>query len=653
MFTVFDGNSVQPSVLSYRTVALTESFTLEWPYVQMLSDQAISRIMDVSPAGSGLFIRLPPASQASVGESVIMRNTGGVSFEVQDNGGGTVTTIAPGIAKFIYLIDNTTDAGVWVNITYGAGSSSADAASLAGFGLVAIGSKLNTNTPINTYLTNYTILTTDRAKTMIWTGGAGTFSFTSAATLTNGFYVLISNQGTGALVLDPNGGELIDNQPMISLSPGYSCIVASSGIALYTIGRQLQVPASASSYLQKNVAGSSDVTLTAAEAANRQQRYFGTLTGNINVIVPATVAEFFTFNDTSGAYSLTVKTAAGLGVTLPQGQQVIIKCDGTDVLDADTVTPPGAFSIPDGNAGTPGLAFTNDADTGIYRPGAGIFAITTDGNERWQVSSTSMTTTVPSYAPDGTLAAPSLAFTADTNTGLWRPGNETVEIVGAGRAILRGLGNVAGVNSVRIQAATITNEAIIEGFGTNGNLVTGDGTALAVQGGSGGSTSGPGGDVILRGGVPIDGAGGDVFIEGEDGVGTNRNGGNVFINTGAPTGTGVHGTISTFGAARNSPLTLTYAATVTPDFSTSNFFKLALTGNVILANPTNLEAGQQGIIEITQDATGSRTISFGAFWKFEAGIPVVLSTAPNAIDLLSYYVRATTAVVGVLTPDVK
>jgi len=766
MFTIFNGRSVQPSVLSYRAVTLTASFTLEWPYVQMLTDKSIARIMDVAASGSGLFIRLPPASQATVGENTLISNTGAITFEIQNNGGATVTTIAPGLAKFIYMIDNTSDAGVWVNITYGVGSSSADAASLAGFGLVAIGSKLNTNTPIATYSTNYTVLTTDRAKTMVWTGGAGTFSFSSVGILTNGFYVLVSNQGTGSLVLDPDGGELIDNLSTLSLSPGYSCIVACSGTTLYTVGRQLQVPASASSYLQKNVAGATDVTLTAAEASNRQHRYFGALTGNINVIVPATVAEYFTFNNTSGAFSLTIKTAAGLGVTLPQGQHVIVKCDGTDVLDADTVTPPGAFSIPDGNVGTPGLAFTNDADTGIYRPGAGIFAITTDANERWQVSSASMTTTVPSYAPDGTLAAPSLTFTADTNTGLWRPGNETIELVGAGRAILRGLGNATAVNYARISAALVTAETIIEGFGTQGDLVTGDGTDIALQGGRGGSTSGHGGDVIVRGGVPVAGDGGEVFIEGEDGVGTNKNGGNLFINAGLPTGTGIagsisitaanlagagsggliglvagngngatsggkitaksgnggttapgadielnggdggstsggagkvklgggtpvdgnggnieltasngvgtnrsggnlllntgtatgtgiHGIITTTGGAHNAPVSITYAATITLDLALANNFETTLTGNVTMANPTNVVSGQVGHIKITQDATGGRTISFGTNWKFAGGQTPVLSPTANAIDILVYYVYSGALITGSLIEDIK
>jgi len=766
MFTIFDGRSVQPSVISYEQIALDVSFTLEWPYVQMLSSQVISRIMDVTPSGAGLFIQLPPASQASVGEYAIFRNVSATNFEVRNNGGAVVTTVTPGVAKFLFLTDNTTDAGIWASITYGAGSSTADAASLAGFGLIALGSKLNTNTQLSTYATNYTVLTTDRAKAMIWTGGAGTFSFSSAATLTNGFYCLISNQGTGALVLDPNGSELIDNATTISLSPGYSCIVVCSGTALFTVGRQIQVAASASTYLQKNVSGATDVVLSAAEASNRQHRYFGTLTGNINVIVPAVVAEYFTFNNTSGAYSLTLKTAAGLGVTLPQGEHIIVKCDGTNVLDADTVTPPGAFSIPDGNVGTPGLAFTNDADTGIYRPGAGIFAITTDGNERFRVSSISMQISVPAYFTDGTAAAPSITFTADVNTGFWRPDNETIEMVGNGRGILRGLGDAAGVNLVRVKSAIINTPAVIEGFGAQGDLVTGNGTDLAIKGGQGGSTSGDGADVLVQGGTPINGNGGEAFLEGADGVGTNKNGGGVYItagdqtgtgiagpvvinaanlagagtagfiailsgngfgavtgggilaqagnggatapgadseikagngggtsgnagkvkltggtavdgngsdivltatpgvgtnrkggdillSTGVQTGTGSHGVIETLGAARNGPTVLTYSATVTPDFSLGNFFTLTLTGNVTLANPINLAAGQQGIIEIIQDGTGGRLITFGSFWKFRGGSIPVLSTAGSAVDLLSYYVRSTSAVAAELGEDFK
>jgi hypothetical protein len=94
---------------------------------------------------------------------------------------------------------------------------------------------------------------------------------------------------------------------------------------------------------------------------------------------------------------------------------------------------------------------------------------------------------------------------------------------------------------------------------------------------------------------------------------------------------------SIFAAA--APVAAAYAATVTLDFSTGFNFDLgALTGAMTLANPTNAKIGQSGRIRIPQDATGSRVITYGTWFK-AAGGAQPLSTAASAIDILYYFVR--------------
>lgn len=83
---------------------------------------------------------------------------------------------------------------------------------------------------------------------------------------------------------------------------------------------------------------------------------------------------------------------------------------------------------------------------------------------------------------------------------------------------------------------------------------------------------------------------------------------------------------------------LTDGVTITPDFNTGINFGVTLAGNRTLANPTNAKSGQSGLIHVTQDATGSRTLAYGTNWKFAGGAPT-LSTAANAIDVISYFVR--------------
>lgn len=93
-------------------------------------------------------------------------------------------------------------------------------------------------------------------------------------------------------------------------------------------------------------------------------------------------------------------------------------------------------------------------------------------------------------------------------------------------------------------------------------------------------------------------------------------------------------------AQRSTVTTLADGATITPDFSASNDFTVTLGGNRTLANPTNQVAGQSGFIEINQDGTGSRTLSFGTDWEFEGGATPTLTTTASATDLLVYWVKA-------------
>lgn len=99
--------------------------------------------------------------------------------------------------------------------------------------------------------------------------------------------------------------------------------------------------------------------------------------------------------------------------------------------------------------------------------------------------------------------------------------------------------------------------------------------------------------------------------------------------------------------------TLTYGATLTLDMSAGNNYAVTLTGNATLANPTNLVAGQSGVITITQDGTGSRTLAYGSYWDFSNGTAPTLTTTAGAVDVLAYYVISTTQIAARLISDVK
>lgn len=88
--------------------------------------------------------------------------------------------------------------------------------------------------------------------------------------------------------------------------------------------------------LSKSVAGGATVTLTAAEAGYGIIEFTGALTANIAVVVPSVSGQWIIKNATTGAYTLTVKTAAGTGVAITQGTAWQVYCDGTNVVDGIT-----------------------------------------------------------------------------------------------------------------------------------------------------------------------------------------------------------------------------------------------------------------------------------------------------------------------------
>ena len=94
---------------------------------------------------------------------------------------------------------------------------------------------------------------------------------------------------------------------------------------------------------------------------------------------------------------------------------------------------------------------------------------------------------------------------------------------------------------------------------------------------------------------------------------------------------------------------LTDAATIAVDFDTGQNFTVTLAGNRALGNPTNVTAGQTGSIFVTQDGTGSRTLSYGTSWEFPAATAPVLTTTAAAVDRIDYIVKSSTSIQAVAT----
>ena len=133
-------------------------------------------------------------------------------------------------------------------------------------------------------------------------------------------------------------------------------------------------------YLSKDVAGAADVTLTSnnadptAEASNKVIEFTGTLTGDINVFVPAVESNYIFFNNTAGAFTLTIAPDGHVanGVAIVQGSHTIMYCTGNSITDL--------FANSLGNLSVKGTANVTGDFTIKGQTHPVIFPMSIDGN---------------------------------------------------------------------------------------------------------------------------------------------------------------------------------------------------------------------------------------------------------------------------------
>lgn len=363
---VFGGANIYPSEIDYSAVALAADITLSWPDETSTSQNLATKIMDVTQAADGLAITLPPANGTGTGQTILFNNLGTFTFTVKDNAGVQVMTVAPGTLWQVYLTDNSTAAGVWETLQYGAAISQANASALAGTGIVAVGTLLSQAVPVTQFNSNYTAGAQDRARMFVWTGAGGTMTLPAPTIVGNNWFIYLRNSGSGAIVADPAGTILIDGGPILSFQPGESAIIVSDGANYFTIGFG-QSATFAFDYTSISVSGSGNYTLTGTELNRIAYSFTGTLTGNRTIIVPATVQQYWVTNATTGAYNFTVKTASGSGVLVASGSRSILYCDGTNVVNADTGGLAVPIQVSDGGTGatTAGSARINLGATAV------------------------------------------------------------------------------------------------------------------------------------------------------------------------------------------------------------------------------------------------------------------------------------------------
>lgn len=203
-------------------------------------------------------------------------------------------------------------------------------------------------------------------------------------------------------------------------------------------------------------------------------------------------------------------------------------------------------------------------------------------------------------------------------------------------------GSTSGTSTIRVAAVAgsgtifqlpASNGVSTQVLSTDGNGVTswvdsaGGGTVTSVSAGTGMSFT----TITASGSVAIDGASAS----------------NVYAGTANK--------VLTSDVVYTAETTTTYGATTTFDMETFINTAVTLTGNITTATVSNIKAGQCGNIRFIQDGTGGHTLpaTFNANFRWQNGVQPLLSTAANAVDLLSFCCMATNYCVGNMMYDIK
>lgn len=286
-----------------------------------------------------------------------------------------------------------------------------------------------------------------------------------------------------------------------------------------------------------------NVTLTQAQAAKKVITVSGTLTSNLVLIVPGWRYDWTVYNNTSGAFSVSVRTAAGSAAAIPQnGAPTPVVCDGTNCsLLAQNVGPAtsGAQAMQLGQA-TGRLLRTvfyrrdfDNAQTVSVDAGApttaGATVYTSRPDARWIFMR---------LIGGGGAGGGSASTTASENAaggGGGAGGCADSLFIGpvTSEAIVVGLGGTSSTGAGAPGTAS-TFRTVSAGGGGGGGVGVATSTTRIVGGGNGGSTananllnsSGGGGSYgLVVGGAPVSGAGGASTLGGGANAGGNGPGG--------------------------------------------------------------------------------------------------------------------------------
>jgi hypothetical protein len=378
---VFTGQLVAPALAAYNSIALTGNLQLSWPLETAPNSNLACPLIDINNQSTGAFsLILPPANQVGQGTFLIINNLSAYPQAVyNDTGQVVVASQAAGSVFFYYLQNNQTVGGSWFAFQYGAAVSAPSVAAIAGPGLRPVGSTLGQDIVVQTKNSTYALSNNDQTTLLNWSGGGGSaFTLPPSTTVGANWYVQFRNSGTSVITVGlQSSSDNINGQTAglaLSLNPGDSCILVTDGLGdWYSIGLGPSV-ATSFNVITVSVAGlSGTLSLSGTQLNQIGYVFTGALSGNLQIVVPATKQEYWVRNISTGG-TLTIGTSGqasppAIATSVAPNASGIFYCDGSNVYLA---TPQSAISslpvqISQGgtNATTASAALTNLGGTSI------------------------------------------------------------------------------------------------------------------------------------------------------------------------------------------------------------------------------------------------------------------------------------------------
>ena len=303
----------------------------------------------------------------------------------------------------------------------------------------------------------------------------------------------------------------------------------------------------AAGYLSKSVAGSSNITLTTAnasdtaESSNKTIELTGALTGDIVVFIPAVESEYNFFNNTSGSQTLTIAATGHTanGIAIAQGAKTTVFCDGASNFNVEIISSTdagalGSGTLPDARfpATLPAVSGVNLTSLNASNLGSGTVPDARFPATLPQTSGANLTNLNASNVASGTLGSDRLPTVPTTKggTGLTSVGSagQVLTVSAPGSALEfadaagGGVGNTATTTfnspgTFTANAATqFVGVTVIGGGGGGGGGRAFENSPSGNPGGTGGSTTfgslltgaGGSGGIIGPGGGPQPAPGG-------------------------------------------------------------------------------------------------------------------------------------------------